>query len=209
MTGSPIFPFVLCGLAGATLAVLELFQTFGKWIGRYWANRYVLALVVLNMVAAAAVFAFLRYVLQVESSLWLAVVTGLTFPAILRSRFTLYRPPGQNGLPGEGDLALTLDAWYGNLQNRCYEEVNAQIAVARAEMIARLRRCLTEAQLVEHLSDHIAAGLLAESRQLRQNQLAEIQVLPQSADRERRLAVLALELLPERRVKQLLRGCPK
>ncbi|MEW5987773.1 MAG: hypothetical protein AB1791_14155 [Chloroflexota bacterium] len=209
MIGSPLFPFVLCGLAGATLAVLELFQTFDKWLGRYWTNRYVLALIVLNVVTAAAVFAFLRYALGVENSLWLALVTGLTFPAILRSRFTLYRPPGQGGnRPGRDDLALTLDAWYSNLQNRCYEEVNAQIAVRRAEVVARLRRCLTEEQLAEHLSDHVAAGLLPEARQLQQSQLAEIQSLPLAADRERRLAILALELLPDKHVRRLLEKCP-
>jgi len=90
-----ILPFIVCAVCGAGLATLELIRTFGKWIGRYWLNRYAFALIALNVAASLAVFAFLRYGLEVESTLIVAVVTGLTFPAILRTRFTFYRPVGK------------------------------------------------------------------------------------------------------------------
>ena len=140
-----VLPLVVCGLFGGLLAILELIQAFGKWIGRYWSNRYVIALVGLNAIAAAGVFAFLRYALGVESSLWLIVVTGLTFPTILRSRFTFYRPLGKaaSTLDTEG-FSLRIDGWYRKLQNLCLDELNSQIANERRATLARLRRCLTD-----------------------------------------------------------------
>ena len=124
-----VFPFVVCAFAGLLLSAFELIRSFRKGIGRYWLNRYVVALMALNAVTAGAVYAFLRYVLGVQSTFWLALVTGLTFPSLLRGRFTLYRPLDKaQDTPGSNGFALTLDAWYRELQRQCYDEVNSLIA---------------------------------------------------------------------------------
>ncbi len=202
-----LLPFVVCALAGGLLAVFELIKTFGKWIGRYWRDRYVLTLLVINMLTASVVYAFLRYALNVESTFWLVVITGFTFPAILRSRFTFYRPFGraQGALDTEG-FALSLDSWYRNLQSLCYEEVNSQIADARNEKAKRLRDRLDEKQLIETLADHIDSELMADQKQEHFDQLDSIKAIADDVTRKRRLSLLIVDLLPEQRVKQLLRN---
>ncbi|HEY4688765.1 MAG TPA: hypothetical protein VIK33_05595 [Anaerolineae bacterium] len=200
-------PFVVCGGLGALLAIVELFQAFGKWIGRHWGNRYVLALIVLNILSAVGVYAFLRFVLGVENGLWQAVVTGVTFPTILRSHFTFYRPVSKTGAAIDtGSLSVTLDGWYRRLQNRCYDEVNSQIASDRSQMLKRIRDCLSEKQIVEALSDHIASELLGEQRKEHAAELQRIQSLKPD-ERKRLLAVMMIDLMPEPGVKQLLKGC--
>lgn len=204
-----ILPFVLCAIVGLLLAIVELIQTFGRWIGPYWRSRSVVGVMLLNMATACGVYAFIRYALEVENGLWLAVITGLTFPAILRSRFTFYQPLGKgDGVDAEG-FSLTIDSWYRNLQNSCYEEVNSQIAAKRAQTMSRLRHCLKQKEMSEQLSDHIAAEVMSEQRKVHQEQLDEILALAKPADRERRLAALMLEIMPETVIKRLLRSCPK
>jgi hypothetical protein len=93
-----IIPFTVCVLAGFILAVVELFQTFGRWIGPYWRNRYVIALTILNIVTAAVVYAFLRYALSIENTIWLAIITGITFHYFAQPFHLLSTPgPGQPG----------------------------------------------------------------------------------------------------------------
>jgi hypothetical protein len=204
-----LFPFVLCALAGAALAVFELIKTFGKWIGRYWTDRYVVSLLIINMITAMLVYAFLRYALGVQSTFWLALITGLTFPAILRSRFTFYRPFGSSqGALDTAGFSLAIDGWYRKLQSLCYEEVNSQIADARNQKAKRLRDGFSEKQMIDLLTDHIDSELMPDQKRDHLEQLADIRALTDAAARKRRLALLMVDLLPEQRVKQLLKGRP-
>jgi len=205
-----IWPFIICGLFGVLLAVMELIRTFGKWIGRYWTNRYVLSLIGLNAVTAMGVFAFMRYVLGVQSDVWLAIVTGITFPTILRSRFTFYRPLGKSKATIDVDgFSLTVDGWYRNLQNLCYEEVNTQIASERSKLLTRLRRCLTDKKMIELLRDHIAVEPMVEKKAEHASLLKTISELTDDEERHRQLAALMMDIMLESAIKQLLRGCDK
>jgi hypothetical protein len=202
-----IIPFAICALAGALLAVFELIKTFGKWIGRYWTDRYVVSLLLINVITAMLVYAFLRYALGIENTIWLALITGLTFPAILRSRFTFYRPFGSSqGALDTAGFSLALDGWYRKLQSLCYEEVNSQIADARNQKAKRLRERFTEKQLIDLLTDHIESELMADQKQDHLEQLNSIRAIIDAATRKRRLALLVVDLLPEQRVKQLMKN---
>lgn len=198
-------PFLLCAGAGATLASVELLKTFGRWIGGFLANRYVAFIYLLNIATALAVFAFLRYVLGVQNPVILAITTGITFPTILRTRFTFYRPAGktEGGVDAEA-VSLTLDDWYRGLQDLCYEAVNNEIAAARAKVIKQLRTKLTEPEMKELLQDHIDSGKIAATRGELQKQMDAILSLPSEDDRKRRLAILIVDVMPGPRVRELL-----
>jgi hypothetical protein len=202
-----VLPFVVCALAGLLLSAFELIRSFRKSIGRYWLNRYVLAPMALNVVTAGVVYAFLRYVLGVQSNLWLAIVTGLTFPSLLRGRFTLYRPldKAQDG-PGVDGFALTLDAWYRELQQQCYDEINSLIAADISRTIKRLRDCLGEKTMNEALSDHITAEPLPNRKEEHAAEHDRIKALPKTDDRQRQLAALMVDIMPDQRIQQLLKG---
>lgn len=205
-----LIPFLACAIAGALLAALELIRTFGKWIGRYWTNRYVLSLVMLNVLSAMGVYAFLRYALGVQSDIWLAIITGVTFPTILRSRFTFYRPIGKAGEQLDTDsFSVTVDGWYRTLQDRCYEEINSRIAAANSEVQARLKNCLTDQQMIDALQDHIAAEPMSDKRAMHEQALHEIRGIRDLAMRKRRLAVLMTDLMPEEKIKRILISCGK
>lgn len=204
-----VVPLVICALAGGALAVFELIKTFGKWIGRYWADRYVVTLLLVNSVTAMIVYMFLRYALDVKSTLWLALITGITFPAILRSRFTFYRPFGSNqGALDTTGFSLAIDGWYRKLQSLCYEEVNSQIADARNQKAKRLRERYTEKQMIELLTDHIDSELMADQQREHLDQLERVKALADAITRKRRLSLLIVDLFPEQRVKQLLKNRP-
>lgn len=203
---SPIWPFVLCSIAGFALAIIELFTTFGRWLGKYWANKYVLSIIILNILTANVVYAILRFLFGIESTLWLAIITGVTFPTILRSRFTFYQPVGKDGIDTES-LSITLNKWYQELQNACYEEVNSLIAGDRAKMVTRLRHCFTPVQMRNFLSDHIESEVMVDKKERHRTQLEEILAIENNGKRERRLAVLMMTLMPPGRIADLLKDC--
>ena len=202
-----VLPFVVCVLAGLLLSAFELIRSFRKRVGRYWLNRYVVALMALNAATAGVVYAVLRYALGVQSTFWLALVTGLTFPSLLRGRFTLYRPldKAQNP-PGGNEFALTLDAWYRELQRQCYDEINGLIAADVSATIRRLRDCLSEKEMNEALSDHIAAEPLPDRKREHAEEHHSIKTLP-ADERRRLLAALMVEIMPDQRIVEILRAC--
>lgn len=203
-----VLPFLLCATAGLLLSMFELFKTFGRWLGSYWLNRYVIFIIALNIVVAVFVYAFLHFALGIENTLWLALITGVTFPTILRSRFIFYRPVAKEGIDING-FSLTLDGWYRDLQNICYEVVNNRIAGDRAQTMARLRKCLTPAEMNDHLSDHIESGVMQDKRQEYRQQLRAVMEIEDRKTRERRLAAMMMQLMSDKQIKNLLKGCDK
>lgn len=204
----PLLPFVICSIAGLLLASIELFTTFGRWLGKYWATRYVIAIILINILTANVVYAILHYLFGIEGTFWLAIITGITFPTILRSRFTFYQPVGKDGLDSES-FSLTLNKWYHDLQNLCYEEVNGLIAGDRSRVVNRLRHCFTPAQMRDFLSDHIESEVMTDNKEKHRKQFEEILAIETLKDRERRLAVLMVSIMPPARITDLLKDCPQ
>ncbi len=205
-----ILPFLLCAAGGTVLAAVELIRTFGRWIWRYWRAKSVLAMIALNVLSAAGVYAFLRYALRVESSFWLVLITSITFPTILRSRFTFYRPLGKSGEALDTDsFTVTLDNWYRLLQDQCYDDVNRRIAAANSELQTRLKRCLSEKKMIDLLADNIAAMPMASKRVEAEQNLAAVRAIEEAEARKRRLAVLLTDILTDDKVRRILRECGK
>lgn len=205
-----ILPFLLCAVGGTALAAVELIRTFGRWIWRYWRAKSVLAIIALNVLSAAGVYAFLRYALQIENSIWLILITSVTFPTILRSRFIFYRPFGKAGDTLDTDsFSVTLDNWYRLLQDQCYDDVNRRIAAANSELQVRLKRCLTEKKMITLLEDNIAAMPMASKRAEAEQDLAAVRAIKEAEARERRLAVLMTDILTDEKVRRILRECGK
>lgn len=205
-----ILPYALCGACGAALAVIELLQTFGKWLGRFGKNRYAAALIVLNAVTAIGVFAFVRYVLEIESGLGTAVLTGLTFPTILRTDFTYFRAIGGEKQSAEQPrLSIPVHAWYRSIEDLCYKEVDREIADARAQAAMGIRHSLSQADVVAAIDAHIAGELIEENRDKHRAELDQMLAIADDRIRLTRLAAFMVDLLPENRVRELLKGAGK
>lgn len=202
-------PYLICGLCGAALALVELLQTFGKWLGRYWTNRYVAYLIALNVVTAAGVYAFARNFLDLENGLALAAFTGFTFPTILRTEFTYFRTLGGAQASEQSRLSIPVNTWYRSLEEICYREVNCLIADSRAEDLKLVRERLREDQVIRALEEHIASELIETSRSAHEAQLQNIRSMADSDQRLIRLAALMIEILPQKRVRDLLEGAGK
>jgi hypothetical protein len=205
-----ILPYILCGACGGALAVIELLQTFGKWLGRFGRNRYAAALVVLNAVTAIGVFAFVRHVLEIESGLGTAVLTGLTFPTILRTDFTYFRAiGGEKEDPEQPRLSIPVHTWYRSIEDLCYKEVDRAIADARAQAAMGVRRSLSQDQVVAAIDAHIAAEIIQENQTKHRAELEQILALTDDKIRLTRLAAFMVDILPEARVRELLEEAGK
>jgi hypothetical protein len=90
------------------LAFFELLKTFQRVVGSALRSKWGLALLGINALSAVVVYAVVRYVLNINAGLWTAVVVGLVFPTILRSRFTFYRQAGVKTDPQLSEFSVKL-----------------------------------------------------------------------------------------------------
>ena len=194
-------------LVSLALTAYELFKMFRRDFGRALHCRYALWLGLLNVAAAVLVWLIVHQALGFEPSLLSAVVTGLTFPALLRSRFTFYRSFGSSTEPDQVDeLSLKMDEVYQTVQRALYQEVNLQLAEARQKLSLQIRRAFTARQLADYLADFIAHERLPDEQARHQRQLDEIIAIEAAKVRHRQAANLLLDLKSESDIQGMLRA---
>ena len=182
----------------------ELFKIFGRDFGRALRNRYALLAGVLNIVTAVLVWLIIHNVLGIQASFFTAVVTGVTFPALLRSRFTLYRSIGPTETNEVDELSLKMDQIYQDLQRALYREVNLQLTNARLHLSLQIRQTFTARQLENYLADFIAHERLPDEQAKHEAQLDSIRAIEDNKIRHRQLANLLLDLKSAAEIKTMV-----
>jgi len=189
-----VAPFVVAALAGAALAFFELLRTFQRNIGRALSSRWGLVLLSLNALSAVGVYAIVRYVFKFDAGIWTALVVGVTFPVVIRSRFTFYRQPGEKETANLTEFSLKVDEFYQTLQGWCLDEVNTLLAEQRKALAEAIKKKLSVKQLEKELRDLIASGVMPEKRLEQEKKLDEILQTQDNARREQLLALLLIDL---------------
>jgi hypothetical protein len=192
-------------LLSLALTAYEVFKIFGRDFGRAVGNRFTLLVGFLNLIAAVVVWWVVHGLIGVQPSLLSAVVTGLTFPTLLRSRFTLYRSIGPAQADEVNELSLKMDEIYHTLQRALYREVNLQLTNARLELSHKIRETFTAHQLADYLADFIAHERLPAEQTKHQRQLEEILTIADGKVRHRQLANLLLDLKTAAEIKAAVR----
>jgi hypothetical protein len=144
------------------------------------------------LIAVNIFFALITYFiavtyLNVSPGLISALICGILFPALLRTRFTIFRPVGE-----KGDLSIPLDKLYTGIQKRCYREVDSRQAAYRAVKAQNLAAHTEEAKLISALKKIIAARQVEEERKADEEYLKK---LAKVADQEMRRYQLAMFLI--------------
>jgi hypothetical protein len=195
----------VAALAGAALAFFELLTTFQRNIGRALSSRWGLVLVGLNALSAVGVYAIVRYVFKFDAGIWTALVVGVTFPVVIRSRFTFYRQPGEKETANLTEFSLKVDEFYQALQGFCLNEVNTRLAEQRKALAETIKNRFTVKQLEKELRDLIASGVMPEKRQEQDKKLDEILQIQNNARREQLLALFLIDLSTPDGIRRLLR----
>ena len=203
MSASALISLVI--LLSLVLTAYEVFKIFGRDFGRALRNRFTLLVGFLNLIAAVVVWWVVHTLIGIQPSLLSALVTGLTFPTLLRSRFTLYRSIGSAQADEVNELSLKMDEIYHTLQRALYREVNLQLTNARLELSHRIRETFTAHQLADYLADFIAHERLPDEQKKHQRQLEEIVAIEDSKVRYRQLANLLLDLKTAAEIKAAVR----
>jgi hypothetical protein len=202
---SILLSYLLCALAGAMLAWFEIGRGLGRWME--W-NRAVGWLVLINIFTACAVYTLLVYALGVDNGWLQALYTGLAFPVILRSDFTLYQPiSGSSDGAQPQALKLPLGEWYQQKQKELKEEADAQAAVIRMDLIRCLQKRHDKPSLERQVREILDAHLNQERVQHGQEDLQKALTRPTTADQKRKLIVLLLDLLPMSHIKDMRSKC--
>lgn len=189
-----VLPFLVTALAGAVLAFFELLGTFQRVTPIALRSKWGLILLGINALSAVIVYAIARYVLNLDGGIWMALVIGLVFPTILRSRFTFYRQAGKKGEQGLTELSLKLDEFYRTLQDWCYTEVNDLLAEHLDAQAEAIKQKYTAKELEDRIRNRIASGPMLAKRQEHEQRLEEI-LTKHKDDVKRRHHALALFLI--------------
>ncbi|MGQ9502639.1 MAG: hypothetical protein ACUVSF_12925 [Anaerolineae bacterium] len=187
-------------LASLLLTGFELFKIFQRNFGRALRNRYALYLFVLNVGAALVAWWFIHYPLAVQPTVLTTLVTGLTFPTLLRSRFTIYRtlaPATGNGGQKSAldEVSLKMDEMYHSLQSAFYKEIDMELARERAVLNKQLRDTFTADQIADYLADVIDNLTIDDERERWQEKLTNVQAIPDNTRRHIQLANLLIQML--------------
>jgi hypothetical protein len=203
MPASALISLVI--LLSLALSAYEIFKIFGRDFGRALGSRFTLLVGFLNLIAAVLVWGVVHNLIGVQPSLLSALVTGLTFPTLLRSRFTLYRSIGSAQADEVNELSLKMDEVYHTLQRALYREVNLQLTTARLELSHQIRESFTARQLADYLADFMAHERLPDEQRRHQRQLDEIMAIADPKVRHRQLANLLLDLKTAAKIKAAVR----
>jgi hypothetical protein len=199
-----VAPFLVAALAGAVLAFFELLRTFQRNIGRAMQSRWGLVLVGLNALSAVGVYAIVRYVFKFDAGIWTALVVGITFPVVIRSRFTFYRQPGDKATADLTEFSLKVDEFYQTLQGFCLNEVNTLLAEQRKALAEAIKNKFTVKQLEKELRDLIASEVMQDRQQEHDKKLNEILQVQDNARREQLLALLLIDLSTPKKLRELI-----
>ncbi|HLF26964.1 MAG TPA: hypothetical protein VJG32_11555 [Anaerolineae bacterium] len=183
-------------LAAIALVVLELFKTFGRDVLEALRNRWSWLLIGVNVGIAISVYVLARTVLGAGDSLGTAILVGVSFPVVLRSRFTFFRAVG----PKDGDplntLSLKIDAAYSALQNLCWESVDGALADRRAAHAEQLADRISANVLIDSIEHHVEARRLEAGKTRDRERLSTIQLIQDERKRRYSLALLLIEISP-------------
>ena len=201
-----LLPIAIVALAATALVVLELLKTFGRDVLEALRNRWAWLLIGVNVLTAGVVYAIVRGLFRTEDDLGTAIIVGLSFPLLLRSRFTLFRSVGPKDDNGQlSTISLKIDEAYTALQNLCWESVDGSLADRRATQAERLAEQVSMRELVDSIEHHIDARRLEANKVRDRERLKTILQIADERKRKYPLALMLIEINPSQAARLLRR----
>lgn len=201
------FAAALCaGAVGSILALFELGQTFRRNLLKALRCRWGWLVIAVNFVTAALTFILVSAV-SPQGKPWLTTIAvGLTFPAVLRSRITLYRQAVRRDAAAT-ELSVSMERFYKFLQETCYNETNIVLAAERHDLAKLLVQRYPEIQLQQELRDMYEASPIPEQRAANLKRLDEIlkRKRKEPAGVHLALALLVIDTFPPTRVRKMVK----
>jgi hypothetical protein len=189
-------PYVVVAFAAIAFASLEILKTFGREIFTALRHRWAWALIGINVVTALIVYIIVRLALKTGDDMSTALLVGLSFPIVLRSRFTYFRAVGAQEDKQLDTLSLKLDEAYNKLQDLCWESVDIALADKRARQAEQLAARTPTDELIQRLEYLIAARHIEHLKVRDQKLLEEIKQIPDEKMRKFRLAMMLIDVNP-------------
>jgi hypothetical protein len=182
----------------ALISLLVVFAELGIAFGAYslfsLTKGWTWGLVGINLACALFTYFLARATTNIGPGIIPAIVVGVLYPAILRSRFTFFRKIGDKDDPKLDALSIRLGELYASWQERCYRQVDNAIAVLRSAKAQAVAEKYEEDRIVEVLNRLIASKHLVANREKDAQYLKELLRVP-DRDKEMRRFRLAMFLV--------------
>lgn len=134
-------PYLLVAVLACLWALTEIIQTFRSDLRRALRSGWSGLLMGINGALALLVFALAHSLSPSANPYLLALVAGIGWQALLRTRINLLQP--LNPAMGEA-VSLSLADLYGRLQRFCWEQINQSLLSGRIRLLEEATRLPVE-----------------------------------------------------------------
>jgi hypothetical protein len=202
-------PYAIVGVIATCFVLAELVKLFGGHISIALKSSWTYVLVGVNVIAALIAYVAARYFLNVESDYWLALFVGVSYPLLLRSRFTLFRSVGSKEVQEQlSALTLRMDDIYGGMQERCYRQIDNAVAASRSLEAQALAATYQQVDIVAAIRRVIDARQVAADQEKDRAYLKAILEEQDSEDRRTYMLALFLRSIADGKERSLLPSVP-
>ena len=144
-------------IASVVFVLLELLKTFKSDLGIAFRTKWGWLLISINLAVALGVYLAIIFAHRPLAGFSTAIIVGLTYPVLLRSRFTYFRQVGLHDDHNLTTLCLKIDEVYIALQAECLDAVDDMISAIRVHRARKLATRYSEVRLQKALLDLASA----------------------------------------------------
>lgn len=134
-------------IASVVFVLLELLKTFKSDLGIAFRTKWGWLLISINLAVALGVYLAIIFAHRPLAGFSTAIIVGLTYPVLLRSRFTYFRQVGLHDDHNLTTLCLKIDEVYIALQAECLDAVDDMISAIRVHRARKLATRYSEVRL--------------------------------------------------------------
>ena len=199
-----MLPYLIVISVSFSLAFVELMSTFRRSVGDVVRSKWGLALIVLNVATALALYLAIRFGLNAANDLITAFVVAVTYPTLLRNPLTFVKiSTGKEGDFQKSSFEL-INRLYETILAYCKNEALIADADRRSRKAERLAEKYTLAVLEQQIRNLIQAQQDSALRAQQQEMLDKALSIPSSKDREHALALVLIDIATPDRIRELL-----
>ena len=199
-----MLPFLVLVGISLILAFVELMSTFRRSVGDVVRSKWGLALIVVNVVAALALYAIATLVLGVANNVATSLIVAVTYPTLIRNPLTFFKvSTGKEGDFQKASFEM-LSRLYETILGFCKNEALIADADRRSHKAELLTAKYTPTELERQARNLINAQQDAALKAQQQDMLDKALSIPGSKDREHALALVLIDIATPERIRELL-----
>jgi hypothetical protein len=131
-------PYLVVGFLGGGVGLAELAATFQTYPREALRTRWAWILILVNLVTAILALMIVQATMPTVNLVLQVIGVGVGFQAIIRTKFVLARPMGNEVQTSSGEVSVNLGWLYDQFQNLCRTQIDLELMNNRRTAVTRM-----------------------------------------------------------------------